>query len=116
VRILLDEHISDRVATALQDKGHDALAVVGSDPEGEDDDVLWDFAISTRRVVVTYDAGDFTRVLGELIRDGRSHPGLVLVSTQTIHTRDFGALVAAIDRLVTSDRNLTDAVIYLPRA
>jgi predicted nuclease of predicted toxin-antitoxin system len=54
MRILVDSCLPPRLAKALTDRGHDALHVdqIGADPG---DEVILEFALRERRVIVTQD-------------------------------------------------------------
>jgi hypothetical protein len=48
---------------------------------------------------VTYDVADFSRVFGDLIREGRALPGVVFVDERSIRTSDVHGLAGALARL-----------------
>jgi predicted nuclease of predicted toxin-antitoxin system len=54
MRLLLDEHLSPRIAQALRAKGHDVICVLETDLGGKPDPTIWQRAITEERVVVTY--------------------------------------------------------------
>lgn len=83
----------------LERRGHDVLALSSDAALARlsDDEVLA-LAARERRVLVTRNSRDFAPLLREWAEGGRSHAGCVLI--WTLGSRDFGALVAALDRLL----------------
>jgi predicted nuclease of predicted toxin-antitoxin system len=114
VRLLLDAHISHRVADALAARGYDVVAAQIAEFASEDDDPLWRRAIGDGRVLVTCDTDDFPDLYRAFWDAGIHHPGLVLVPP-SLPTSDIGAQVAALLHLLESDLDLTDRLVYLQR-
>jgi predicted nuclease of predicted toxin-antitoxin system len=117
-RLLLDEMLGGAIAEQLRSRQHDVVAVV-EDPSmtGLSDDEILANAAALGRAVVTLNIRDFV-VLGERWRSaGRSHPGLVLVSTRTFpqDSAFIGALVTALDKLLVDDPPRPDTVTFLQR-
>lgn len=97
MKLLLDEHISPRVADALRENGHDVVAVAEArELRGRSDDEVFTFAAAQKRVVVTHNFADFLAIAAE---DGRLHPGLVLVPIG-FQRRGIGAYVTALEALL----------------
>lgn len=99
LRFLLDEQISPRVATSAAKAGLDVAAVSGSDLAGMDDESLLRESVKQKRILVTYNIGDFVVILQKLIREGTDIPGIVFVDAKTISTAQFGRLARALGRL-----------------
>jgi len=80
IRLLLDEHYSADIATALQDLGHDVLAVV-ADPElrGASDPELYRHAAANDRRIVTENVKDFRPLLLRAVATGAPVAPLLLV-------------------------------------
>jgi predicted nuclease of predicted toxin-antitoxin system len=116
MKLLLDEHLSPRIAEALRARGCDAVSVLETDLEGKDDRPLWERAITEERVVVTYDKDDFPGLFTDLFQEGIRHPGLVIISSRTIRSHDIGGLMRALERLIESGVDLSDQSIFLRRA
>jgi predicted nuclease of predicted toxin-antitoxin system len=115
MRLLLDVHLSRQVVHALRDRGHDAARVAEVGLRGEPDHIVWEWAIREGRVVVTYDTDDFPVLYHRYFQEGVSHPGLVVISSKTIAPNDIGALVRALDRLIQTNTDLTDQIVFLTR-
>jgi hypothetical protein len=116
--LLLDEMLSDEIAEQLRAKGHDVRSVV-ADPSlvALPDDQVLAAAGTAGRALVTANIKDFVPLDGQHKAIGRTHAGLVLVSTKTFpQDRSYaGAIVTALDRLLTGSVDLTDRVVFLER-
>lgn len=110
--------LTGAIAEQLRSRGHDVVAVTGDNAMvGLSDDQILDLATAAGRTVVTANIRDFVPLDRQWRADGRRHGGLVLVSTKTFpQDRGFvGALVSALDALLTADGVAGDAVVFLPR-
>lgn len=116
--LLLDEMLAGSIAAQLRARGHDVLAVV-EDPSmtGLSDEEVLASATASGRVVVTLNVRDFVPLAQRWRSAGRSHAGLVLVSSRAFpQDRSFvGALVKALDKLLTEDPPSSDTVMFLQR-
>ena len=101
-RLLLDEMISPRVADQLRRRGHDVIAIAERpDLVGMSDDEVLTVAAEEERVVVTRDIGDFARLAAALLREGRSHSGLLYLAPAFPSGRAaVGALVRSLDAVM----------------
>jgi predicted nuclease of predicted toxin-antitoxin system len=115
MKLLLDEHLSPRLAEALRVKGHDVICVIEIGLDGADDRIVWERAIAEERVLVSYDTGDFLTLFNLLFQESWHHPGLVVISTKTIPMHDFGGLERALDGLLTRAPDLADQIMFLDR-
>ena len=116
--LLLDEMFSDEIAAQLCTRGHDVRSVV-ADPSLvalPDDQVLAE-AVVAGRALVTANIKDFVPLDGQYKAARRSHAGLVLVSTKTFPQDGSytGAVVTALDKLLTGSVDLADRVVFLER-
>jgi predicted nuclease of predicted toxin-antitoxin system len=116
MRLLLDEHLSSRIAEALRARGHDVVSVFEAGLAGVSDRAVWAYAIAEHRVCVTYNVDDFMDLYALFFQQGITHPGLVVIAERTIPQGDIGALVRALEQLLKTDPDLTDQVTFLPRA
>jgi Domain of unknown function (DUF5615) len=116
--LLLDEMFSDEIAEQLRTKGHDVRSVV-ADPSlvALSDDQILSEAGAAGRALVTANIKDFAPLDRECKAIRRTHAGLVLVSTKTFpQNRSYaGAVVTALDKLLTGSPDLTDLVVFLER-
>ncbi len=105
VKLLLDEMYGAAVAEELRVRGHDATAVVEQlEWRGQDDLSLLRWAVSHERVVVSENVADFARLHGELLAEGATHPGVVLVQSRHYPRSPDGRMriVKSLDRFLTS--------------
>lgn len=103
MRLLLDEHISWKVAERLRERGIDAIAV-GAERSlrGMPDRALFDAAQEMGRVVVTYDLADFDRLVREYAGARREHHGLVIVHPTRFPNSQLTRLADALARQARS--------------
>jgi len=78
--ILLDEHLSPDIAVIMQNRGHDVLTVQAAGLSSATDDELMRFATAQKRITITGDIRDFTRLAVDWVAAGRSFPGIVLLA------------------------------------
>jgi predicted nuclease of predicted toxin-antitoxin system len=101
VKLLLDEHISGRVAVRLRDLGHDVVAVADSRKmRSRSDADVFELAQRERRAVVTYDRDDFEAIIRRYARGNRLHHGLVIVLSARLPSSEFARLSAALAALL----------------
>lgn len=117
--LLLDEMMSQRIASQLIDLGHDVRCVT-LDPAllGLPDDEILAAATRQGRTLVTLNVKDFVRLDTQYRAAGRSHAGLVLVSTKTfpLDARFIGAVVQSLEKLLVEPVRLApDTVLFLRR-
>ena len=117
--LLLDEMFSDNIAQQLRAKGHDVMAVV-ADPAlvGLPDDQVLAYAATEGRAPVTASIKDFVPLDGRNRAAGRSHAGLILVSTRTFpQNRGFTtAITTALTALLSSTAKIQPGqVLFLTR-
>jgi hypothetical protein len=95
--LLLDEMLSGGIAHQLRTQGHDVTSVV-ADPAlvALPDDQILAYAAAEGRVLVTANIRDFVPLDGRYRAAGRSHAGLILVSTKTFpQNRGFTTAVTS---------------------
>lgn len=117
--LLLDEMLSGAIAEQLSAKGHDALAVA-ADAElvSLPDEQILAHASATDRTLVTANIKDFVPLDAQYRAAGRTHGGLILISSKTFpQDRGYvaavaGALLAFLD---TPGSTGDGRVIFLPR-
>ncbi len=109
---------SGTVAEQLRARGHDVTAVV-EDPAltARPDEEILAVAATAGRALVTANIKDFVPLDQRYKASGRTHAGLVLISTKAFpQDRTFiGALVGALDKLVNEAALPSDAVVFLQR-
>jgi hypothetical protein len=104
LKLLLDEHISPRVAAQLARKraGARVAAVLGWQEgrlAGSPDDELIAEARAEGFTLVTYDLATIAPVIREWSEQGIDHAGVIFVDERTIPPNDFGSLVRALASL-----------------
>ena len=97
--ILLDENVHAGVTAALVARGIDVVHAVDAGLAEAPDIAVFDWAIAQGRVVVTHDYADFSRLAEVAQRQGRSFPGVLLLS-RALRPGDVGASAAGIERFV----------------
>jgi len=118
VRLLLDEHLSSKIADALRRRGHELVAV------GErldwiqlSDEQVLAAARQERRAIVTSNVRDFRPLAAQAVLEGKSHFGLVLMPPGYRRRRkDVGRIVRALEAVLeahpTAD-GLQDQEVWL---
>lgn len=106
MKLLLDEMWPPEAAVQLRLRGHDVKAVAEhSEFRGKPDDVVFSFAQTEGRAVVTENVADYLPLLAARILAGQTHFGLILTSNRRFprhEPRTLGRLVAALDELMSS--------------
>ncbi|WP_045876734.1 DUF5615 family PIN-like protein [Pseudofrankia sp. DC12] len=117
--LLLDEMLNQRIGRQLTDLGYDVRCVV-LEPVllGLPHDEILAAATLEGRALVTLNVKDFVRLDAQYRAAGRSHAGLVLVSTKIfpLDARFIGAVGQALEKLLVEPMHLgPDAVLFLRR-
>lgn len=118
--LLLDEMISPTVAAGLVARSIDAVTLQQWEDGrllGKPDPELLDGALQSGRVLVTFDLSTIPLVLSQLHADGVAHAGVVFVSTKTIGTNEFGALIESLHHFATqhTDESMVSRALFLTR-
>jgi len=101
--LLLDEMFTAVIARRLGERGHDVAAVVADQALlGLSDEQILIAAAADGRALVTANIKDFAPLDAAYQATGRSHAGLVLISTKTFpQDRSFiGAVVESLTKLL----------------
>jgi nucleoside-diphosphate-sugar epimerase len=118
-RLLLDEMFPGSIAEQLCAKGHDVRAVVANpDSAGLPDEEILIGATEAARSLVTANIKDFIPLDARYRAAGRTHAGLILVSTKTFpQNRTFvPAVLNALSGLPASEATVTEGqVLFLGR-
>jgi len=96
VKWLLDEMLPPDAAVELQRLGHDACSVRDVGLGGASDDIVYDYAVSEQRAVVTENFGDFARLVEQ--RQARDEPSVPVVFVRKRDLRRGGALAGHLAR------------------
>ena len=122
LRLLLDEHISPRVAVGirLRDKKIIIRGMVEWENGsflGQDDSVCLREALVQKLTLVTYDRRTIPPLLKNWAEEGRPHAGVIFVDEKTISQADIGGLIQSLGKLVkeTCDLDWTDRIYFLRR-
>jgi predicted nuclease of predicted toxin-antitoxin system len=118
-RLLLDEMLPNSIAEQLCAKGHDVQAVVTNPVFASlpDEEILIG-AAEAGRSLVTADIRDFMSLDARFRASGRSHAGLILISTKTFpQNRTFvPAVIGALGTLLAKEETVSDGqVLFLAR-
>jgi hypothetical protein len=98
-RLLLDEMLSARIAMQLPERGLDVQAVLERrELVTYPDEALLEVATREERTLITKNIVDFGPLSQHWAADGRSHAGLVFISTKTFpEAKDWiGAVTSAL--------------------
>jgi len=119
VRLYLDEMISPDGASALRERGLDAVTAVECNALGAPDPAQFARAIHDRRALVTYNVRDFVILARAATTAGRDHWGLVLINDRHLPPSDIGGMIGALTMLATRRPDpdaLKNQVVFLRRA
>lgn len=106
MRLLLDEHVSRRIAEELRDRGHDVLTVGEAGLAQRPDEEVLACAVQDRRAVVTANYRDFRMLHERLILRGKRHFGLVLIPRRySLSVKGFGQLIQVLESLLETHRD-----------
>ncbi len=109
-KLYLDEDVYQAVAVGLRRRGFDVKSTAEAGRQGATDEEQLQFASSERRAIFTFNRGNFARLHGDWLSEGRRHCGIV-VSPQV----GVGAVVRCLSRLL-ADRDaawLADRLLWL---
>jgi len=106
-KLLLDEMLSPKIGQGLEDRGHDVDAV-SQRPDLmalHDDEPILAAATAEGRIMVTTNIGDFAVLDGRWAAEGRTHAGIVFVTTSAFpQDRSFiGSVVNALHAAATEE-------------
>lgn len=120
--LLLDEHVSPKVALQLREK-HPKMTVHALQEWQQGrylsagDDLILDAACQQSLTLVTYDVRTIPGWLEKRSQRGLNHAGVVFVSGRTIQSDNIGSLVKSLSRL-WQERNKEpweNRVVFLTR-
>jgi len=122
LKLLLDEHISPKVAYGLRRRNNSLIVRFMAEWEkgdflGRDDCACLQMAASQRLTLVSYDRRTIPLLLKVWAEEGRSHGGVVFIDEKTISPADIGLLVLALSNLWKESARLdwTDGICFLQR-
>ena len=84
VKVLIDEDTHLALATALRERGYDALHVREAGRLGLDDQAQLEFAVEQERCFLTCNAGEFVVWHGDYMRSDRDHFGIIVTAQKPI--------------------------------
>lgn len=119
LKLLLDEHISPRVAKGLH--RHYTVESMAAWENGrflgQDDSACLEHAEERGLSLVTYDRRTIPPLLKDWAEAGRKHGGVIFVDEKTISPSDIGGQVRALSKLVrrARDWDWTNRTCFLER-
>lgn len=113
MKLLLDEMYPAALATALREKGIDAVTTVELGLAGRPDIDVFTVAADGGYAILTENVSDFARISGEHVAGGGHDYGVLIALSSRFSRRPagYGAIVAAV-ATVDADR-LYDGLVYL---
>jgi len=110
---------SQRLASELRKRGHDAISVHETELEGEADDAVLEWAARDRRALLTNDLSDLARMADEWAASGQSHCGLIFTDDSSLSRslNALGRIVRALDNFLQDhpdEEALRDQIRWLP--
>jgi hypothetical protein len=122
LKLLLDEHISPRVAVGLRRADRKIVVHALSEWEdgsflGQDDATCLRQAAARRFTLVTYDRRTIPPLLKAWAEAGIAHGGVIFVDEKTISPANLGGLVRALRELVreTGALDWNNRIVFLRR-
>lgn len=122
LKLLLDEHISRKVASGPRKRHHDLIVYALAEWQsgellGHNDASCLREAASHGFTFVTYDRRTIPPLLKAWSEEGRSHTGIIFVDERSIPPSEIGVLVRSLLVLwnQTRDWSWTDRVCFLQR-
>jgi len=120
LKLLLDEHISPKVARGLRHHNPDIVVWHMNEWEqgailGQPDSFCLQAAALQNLTLVTYDCKTIPPLLKIWAEEGRSHAGIIFVDEETVAPGNIGALVRALIELFkeTGNWDWTNRVLFL---
>jgi hypothetical protein len=107
IRVFTDEDVYGEIAPRLRAKGFDVISAPEVNRLGECDEAQLLWAVSERRVLLSFNVGDFARLHSETLRAGGSHAGIIVsrrmpigpVVTKLMHLSRMLTAEDMVDRL-----------------
>jgi len=100
--IFTDKHVQQRLVEGLRRRGWDVVRAIDRFEEGTVDDVLFEHAVKTGRVLVTNDEG-IQRLGAACLEQGRLFPGLVFWRQKDYNAMTTGEIIEAFERLAAEE-------------
>lgn len=123
LQFLLDEHVSPRVAEAVQAIRPEIVVMSINAWEdgqyvGQDDSAILIRAYERGFTLVTYDQATIPPLLVSSGERGTSHAGVIFASSRSIPTSDIGSIARALVRMWDQQRELdwTNRIAYIVRS
>ena len=111
--LYVDEDIARRrLVEPLRRAGCDVLTVVEAGREGFSDEQQLAFAADEGRTIVTANQGDYARLHGRWMLDGRHHEGIIVITSQRSNPEHLA--ISLLDLHATRDSHqMRDAILFI---
>jgi len=122
LKLVLDEHISPRVAKGLRRRNrlltvHCMASWENGRFLGQDDSACLEHAAEQGLILVTYDRRTIPPLLKDWAEAGREYGGVIFIDEKTISPSDIGGQVRALSKLARESANWdwTNRTCFLQR-
>lgn len=122
LKLLLDEHISPRVADGLRRRNRSLIVhcIAGWENGrflGQDDSACLEHAAEQGLTLVTYDRRTIPPLLKDWAEAGRERGGVIFIDEKTLSPSDIGGQVRALSKLIRKSVSWdwTDRTCFLQR-
>lgn len=97
IKLYLDEDVDISLAKTLKQKGIDVLTTQEAGKKRLSDSEQLEFAVNTKRAILTHNKRDFTLLHKDYMLKGKEHYGIVLSGQ-----RPIGEMLRGLSRLIFS--------------
>ena len=78
IKLYLDENVPESIAQALKLRGYNVVTASSIGKKGLTDKEQLHFAASEKRIIFTFNTGDYCELHTEFLSEGKTHEGIIL--------------------------------------